>query len=222
MFDLTDHQLSTIGTWAEVAILLWMVGERFAPRLGFGSMIAQASQIRPPTGLLGFFRENKTVIFAAIGLVIVTWLHFREVPVPTVTGFTQLQVDEKVAAATAPLQKQLDEANKDLKNTRDIIVGLQGELVDRTHQRDAALSRQSSPPPAAAQPPQSDLSAEDIATKISIWDSVLGGNLNRLITAYNDLDLMMSKWLDLVKTDDGRRELLHELAANGAAYSQCI
>jgi hypothetical protein len=97
-------------------------------------------------GFWGGIWENRTLVLATIGLVIVAWLHFREVPVPIVTGFTQQQVDEKIAASTAPIKRQLNESNKDLQNTRDIIVGLQGELVDMTRQRDALRQVQPHPP----------------------------------------------------------------------------
>lgn len=63
--------------------------------------------------------ENRTLIFAAVGLVIVIWLNFRErsVPAPTISGYTQAEMDnakaKAAAAATKPIQDKLDQANKE-------------------------------------------------------------------------------------------------------------
>jgi hypothetical protein len=117
VFELTDHQLTIIGTWAEVAILLFMVWEAYGPKLRSGIVTVAVPVHR--AGLIGGFWENRTLILAIVGLVIVAWLHFREnrPPLPT-DGFNQAQVDEKIADATKQLKAQLDQATKDTETLR--------------------------------------------------------------------------------------------------------
>jgi len=97
------------------------------------------------------FWGKAVIVAAAIGgaLALSSVLSNNEnLPTQQPIGFTQQQVDEKIAAATAPIKRQLDESNKELQNTRGIIVGLQGELVDMTRQRDALRQVQPQPPEA--------------------------------------------------------------------------
>ena len=63
-----------------------------------------------------------------------------------------------------------------------------------TRQRDAALSRQQQTPQTPAQPSQADLSAEDIATKIDVWNSV-NQQMNDLSKILNSGYVMLETWL---------------------------
>jgi hypothetical protein len=62
------------------------------------------------------------------------------------------------------------------------------------------------------------LTAEERATKISIWDSVINSNLHVLIDAFNTLDLSQTRWTQLIKTADGRRQLYQDITNPTAAY----
>jgi hypothetical protein len=68
MLDLTDHQLATISMWAEVAILAFMVWEKYGTSLGSVPMKTVES---------GFWSRNRTLVFAICGLGIVAWLQLR-------------------------------------------------------------------------------------------------------------------------------------------------
>lgn len=114
-FDLSDHRLTTIGTWAEVAILVWMVWERFNPKPE--ASVKPLEYVVHKKQLIDYFVENRTLIFAAIGLAVVVWLNFREQSVPaSFQGFTQQQVDQKIAAATAPLTTRIQSLQTSLDN----------------------------------------------------------------------------------------------------------
>jgi hypothetical protein len=98
MFDLTDHQLATLSSWAEVAILLFMVWEKYGPSLGFGRMVAQASHVQSATGVLAFLRDNKTVALAIVGLCIVIWLNLRHQDTAPIAAERDKAVGELKAA----------------------------------------------------------------------------------------------------------------------------
>jgi hypothetical protein len=133
VFDLSDHQLTTIATWAEVGILLWMVGEKFVPRMGVSAMTARATELGwRSRGLLGGLWQNRTVVLAIIGLVIVAWLRLSENAVaPIIEGFTQQQVDEKISAATKPLNATINALQQRQPNAE-----LQAQLDGANNQRD--------------------------------------------------------------------------------------
>jgi hypothetical protein len=81
---------------------------------------------------------GKAVIVAlAMGfaLALSSFLTNEKPNAPVATN--QSNTADDIAKATGPIKQQLDESNKDLQNTRDIIVGLQGELVDMTRQKNA-------------------------------------------------------------------------------------
>ena len=53
------------------------------------------------------------------------------------------------------------------------------------------------PAPTSAPAPAEPRSAEDVATELSIWDSV-NNNLRDLITVYNELSVVIDRWPDEV------------------------
>ena len=104
MFDLSDHALTTISAWAEVAILVFMLWEAYGSKLGFGPMIAQ---VRPPNGILGLIQGNRTLIFAIVGLAIVIWLHFIRSPEAVVIH------DATTPEAIASIKAELETAKRE-------------------------------------------------------------------------------------------------------------
>jgi len=75
-FDLSDHSLTTISTWAEVAILLFMLWEKYGSAL-FGPA-PMTTQSKGPRGAVRVLLDNRTLILAIVGLSIVAWLHLRD------------------------------------------------------------------------------------------------------------------------------------------------
>jgi hypothetical protein len=79
--DLSDHALTTISTWAEVGILIFMLWEKFGWNLGVPPMIEQA---KGSYSVFDSLQANRTQILAIVGLAIVIWLHFRETRSPEI------------------------------------------------------------------------------------------------------------------------------------------
>jgi hypothetical protein len=76
---MSDHTLTVISTWAEVAILLFMVWEAYGPSMG--ARIMSTLPLRPPpTGILGRIWENRVLVVAIPGLVFVGWLYLIRGP----------------------------------------------------------------------------------------------------------------------------------------------
>lgn len=141
--DLSDHHLTTIGTWAEVAILVWMVWERFNPKPE--ASVKPLEYANPSKDWLDYLVENRTLIFAAAGLAVVVWLNFREQPAPApVAGFTSQQVDDAVATKTQSLQVQLQGAiqgQKNLQEENNHLRGILGETNKQLGEETSALQR---------------------------------------------------------------------------------
>jgi hypothetical protein len=74
VFDFSDHALTQIGTWTEVAILLFMVWEHYGPHIWSTTLTAATD--RQSLGLGATLWDNRTLIVAIVGIVIVGWLHF--------------------------------------------------------------------------------------------------------------------------------------------------
>lgn len=106
---MSDHQLLEISTWAEVAILAFMVWDKYGPNMGVSPMLAQLTHADRWPGFLKFFSQNMTIIFAAIGLGIVIYLHFNERREVIYRPSAQ-QID----AAVAPIQAQLTQVRQQL------------------------------------------------------------------------------------------------------------
>jgi hypothetical protein len=124
VFDLSEHTLTQIGTWAEVAILLFMVWEKYGPSLGIGPMIRAA---QGHSGFWSFLRENRTIIAAIAGLVVVIWLHWGRVApsdleaqrTTLIEWLKQAQQERNAARGDASNQKRaLDETNSKLAETQ--------------------------------------------------------------------------------------------------------
>ena len=111
------------------------------------------------------------------------------------------QVADEIAKATAPLNAQIAILKQQLRDAQ------------QTRQAPAGPPQQTTP-----QAPPTKLSSEDVATKISIWDSVINSNLHILVDDFNALDLEQSRWPRLVNTADGRRQLYQGITTAVAAY----
>jgi hypothetical protein len=181
VLDLTDHQLSTIGTWVTVAMLLWMVGEHYLPKLWRRPMTAR-EMMAPRPGLLGGLWENRTLVVAIVGLAIVAWLHFREVaaPVaPVVVGLTEQQANERVVTATKPLQGKLDQANAENETLRQNVKQLTDALAKATAQPTA----QSDAPVSVDKLPTSlqlhfkDNDIEEVSSRNILWTKAISGHV---------------------------------------------
>jgi hypothetical protein len=101
------------------------------------------------------------------------------------------------------LQSQLEAKNRELSTVR----------AELNKTRDG--KNQSVPPPEVDKPRPT---AEETATKISIWESVSTVNLSALVIAYNKIDEALSKWPDLIKSQEGRVQLNQTLVNGTAAY----
>ena len=246
LFDLTDHQLTTVGTWAEVAILLFMVWENYGPKLLGGGMNAPAVTV-PSHGLLGGLRENRTLVLAIIGLAIVAWLHFRE-STPTMS-FTQEQVNDKVADAkklltsqleeTASLKAQINDANEKLQNlrqntTRQIAdavakatAPLQGQIAQL--QSDAPISVEKLPTSLKLLFKGGDI--EEIASQNVIWTKVVAWHEQNVATLLGEKTNTIPVWAivlvfkkpiifkELHSDDHGAGLPLPEKSSSGPRYA---
>ncbi len=164
-----------LGIWAAIAVTAFGTGigafVSGSPHWGFG--LCALGLVGAAVATLHLLETRRMVpqqshvsavmvLIAMVTWIFVgwqTWLWFRT---PT-QGYTQAQLDkstedgkaaQKAADLNNPspsLKRQLEEANRDLQNAREIILGLQGELVDMTRQRNAALKQ--NPPPALHPPP---------------------------------------------------------------------
>ncbi len=147
-------------------------------------------------GLLGIF------LLAAIFSPLVEqhrWPFFDWFQTPT---SREQQVADEIAKATAPLNAQIAMLKQQLRDAQ------------QTRQAPAGPPLQTTP-----QLPQTKLSSEEVATKISIWDSVINSNLHTLVDDFNALDLAQSRWPRLVNTPDGRRQLYQDITNAVAAYA---
>ena len=77
MFDLSDHALTQISTWAEVGILLFMLWEKYGPGL-FHARPPMTNERAISPAFWGRLWENKTIVVAVFGLALVVWLNLRQ------------------------------------------------------------------------------------------------------------------------------------------------
>lgn len=76
---MSDHTLTLISTWAEVAILLLMVWEKYSPNFGATAMRGETTiPQRRRTG--SWIWNNRTLILAILGLVFIGWLNLGRSP----------------------------------------------------------------------------------------------------------------------------------------------
>jgi hypothetical protein len=89
----SDHLLTEISTWAEVAILLFMVWEKYGPSiLGKTAIIPEAAF--PQKGFWRAAWNNRTLIVAILGLVFIGWLYLGRGPSETRNSYTELPVSD--------------------------------------------------------------------------------------------------------------------------------
>jgi hypothetical protein len=112
---------------------------------------------------------------------------------------------EDIAKAVAPIQAELD-------RTKQALVAAQQAGHLPMASPSVVLSQH--------EEPQQELSAEDIATKLSIWESVGTTNLSSLVGAYNSLDLALSRWSILINSDTGKRQLYQDIINATAAFTK--
>jgi len=133
VFDFSEHTLTTISTWAEVAILLFMVYEHYAPRTRawlLGARVRTKGAAANRSRAWHSLWENRTLVVALIGLGIVLCLNFgRDV-------VSREEVEEQKQTLIEWLQRA--ESERDTAR-RDI-----AELYKSIHAKEAELSAESS------------------------------------------------------------------------------
>jgi hypothetical protein len=110
-------------------------------------------------------------------------------------------------------------------------IRIEHAMQTRDRQLKASASSESStsnkaqaPPVVSPQPesvssqPEPTLSAEELATKLSIWESVSTSNYNSLANAFNSIDAAQARWTRLIGSADGRHQLHSDLAQATTAY----
>ena len=143
------------------------------------------------------------VLFFGAGLILsIIWLAAEARMRQPQTGASQL--DQNVAA-------QLAEANARIARQEQEIASLR----QARQQQDKAPSP---PPPEVVPPPRP--SDEEIATKISIWESVLDSHHRAFALAYNDLDAVLTSWTKFVGTAKDRQKLYNDLVNSTAALTR--
>jgi hypothetical protein len=70
--------------------------------------------------------------------------------------------------------------------------------------------------------PEEKLSPEDIATKLSIWESVSTSNLALMINAYNLMDAGFARWPRMIDSADSRRQLYQDITNSTAAFAKAV
>lgn len=128
MFDFSDHTLTTISTWAEVAILVFMFYEYAEPRIRARLLDSTAPEagdaIAPATQ--GFWRSiwtNRIPVMAIIGLAIVIWVHWgRAGPISPPY--------DAVVADRDRLRAQVDTDQNNLANNQRDIQALHAQLAE--------------------------------------------------------------------------------------------
>jgi hypothetical protein len=109
VLDLPEHQLTTISTWAEVAILVFMLWEKYGPAWGTIQMTPSVST-NHPHDILRTLWDNRTLIVAIVGLGFIAWLNFGHSRPPSTSSpqtYTRAQLDKAVKDATAPLEARI-------------------------------------------------------------------------------------------------------------------
>ena len=109
-----------------------------------------------------------------------------------------------------PIQSQLESAIRQRDAATSDAATLRRQLENVGHNAGSVAAPTGSS--------QATLSAEDIATKMGVWESVSNSNTRELTMAYNSLDLPLSQWVDRIKTPDGRHQLYNDLINSTAAY----
>jgi hypothetical protein len=144
MLDLSDHQIATISMWAEIAILVFMVWEKYGAAWGIG-------HLTPPLAIFAhgsvwrFLWENRTLLVAILGLGFISWLYlWRGVPQPsnsekeTATIRTELEASQHQVAL---LQSQLESVKQKLGEA-DIVSGTSRTLYLALEDKFKAASAQ--------------------------------------------------------------------------------
>jgi hypothetical protein len=157
---MSDHALTLISTWAEVAILLFMVWEAYGPRMGASVMSTLHLRSPPSTGILGRIWDNRTLIVAVPGLAFVGWLYLGRGPAVEESQKSTLmewveraqhELAEAKRSATADeaqkatLNEWLQQANRERDNARQEVAAAEAQkatLIDwlqtAHHERDDA------------------------------------------------------------------------------------
>ncbi|MFI5023048.1 MAG: hypothetical protein ACHQRJ_15540 [Alphaproteobacteria bacterium] len=137
MFDLSDHQLTTIATWAEVGILGFMLWEKYGPTLR-GRAMTGAAPSRPyaKSTILKFFWDNRTIAVALFGLGVLVWLNLKQHAYVEPIGVRQQLQQTQSELGSA--KSKIDELEKSRDATSAQVRGLQAELDVAAKDRDDA------------------------------------------------------------------------------------
>jgi hypothetical protein len=117
VFDLSDHALNWIIAIAEIAILLFMVWDKYGPWLiGNGRVSAQIVPQR--RGILYSIWDNRVLIVAVFGLAFIAWVNFGR---NNQNSQSRLATNESIAALRSErdrYKQALDAKTDDLENVR--------------------------------------------------------------------------------------------------------
>ena len=117
MFNFSRHPLTTIATWAEVGIILFMVWQRYGAASGTMSVSPQATQRVRRSGFGRFLWENRTLIFAVLGLGLVAWLNLGRETQHAGVRVTDTSSSKPAEIATS-LRLQFDASGKAIEIDR--------------------------------------------------------------------------------------------------------
>jgi hypothetical protein len=67
------------------------------------------------------------------------------------------------------------------------------------------------PSPQPVKPAEPKLTPEEIATRLSIWESVSVGHMNELTTAYNSIDAAFTGWENSIAASGSRKKLYQDI-----------
>ena len=115
--DLSDHTLTTIGTWAEVAILVFMLYEHYAPRIK--ARLMGASVIIPSNKWSRFLADNRTPIIALVGLAIVIWLHWGQDTLSKTSYDNVVHERDRLVQEVQTANRMVTELRNNLSNTQE-------------------------------------------------------------------------------------------------------
>jgi hypothetical protein len=116
--NFSHHALTTIATWAEVGIILFMVWQRYGAASGTMSASPQATQRVRRSGFGRFLWENRTLIFAVLGLGLVAWLNLGRETQHAGVRVTDTSSSKPAEIATS-LRLQFDASGKALEIDRN-------------------------------------------------------------------------------------------------------
>jgi hypothetical protein len=157
-------------------------------------------------GLLGGLWENRTLILAVVGLVIVGWLHFREssaLPTP-IQGYTEAQVNDAktkaVEEATKPLKGRIQELTTENETLRQSNAKQVSDAVAKvTAQYQAQIAQSDTPVSVDKLPTSLKLlfkgnDIQELASQNVIWTKVMTWHEEKVTTLLGDRSNPFPVW----------------------------